>query len=152
RASAAAQDWPGVHVHPDADSLLARADEIDLLVIASPTGRHVEHALAALAAGVPTVVDKPLGLDADGARAVVTAAETARVPLTVFQTRRWDSEQLTLHALLADGPLGRVHRFEGRWGRWRPQPKDRWKENAVDDGGGLLLDLGSHLVDSATRL
>jgi predicted dehydrogenase len=46
-----------------------------------------------------------------------------------------------------------VFRFERRWERWRPHPKDRWKENASPaEGGGLLLDLGSHLVDSAVQL
>ena len=79
------------------------------------------------------------------------AAEAAGVPLTVFQNRRWDSEQLTLRAVLASGALGEVHRFERRWERWRPVPKDRWKENDLV-GGGLLLDLGAHLVDSAVQL
>lgn len=152
RARSAVEDWAGVRVHAGTTALLERADELDLLVIASPTGRHVEHALAAVAAGVPTVVDKPLGLDAATSAEVVAAAERAGVPLTVFQNRRWDAEQLTLRALLAEGTLGTVHRFERRWERWRPQPKDRWKENAVGDGGGLLLDLGSHLVDSAIQL
>lgn len=152
RAAAADEDWPGVGVHPDLDGLLGHADELDLVVIASPSGRHVEHALATIAAGVPTLVDKPLGLDAPGAATVVRAAERSGVPLTVFQNRRWDPEQVALRTLLDDGVLGRVHRFERRWERWRPVPKDRWKENAADDGGGLLLDLGTHLVDSAVQL
>ncbi|NCT90062.1 Gfo/Idh/MocA family oxidoreductase [Cellulomonas sp. APG4] len=152
RGEAARGDWPGVRVHPDLERLLAGAEGLDAVVIASPTGRHVEHALATVAAGVPLVVDKPLGLDARGAARVVEAAAAGRVPLTVFQNRRWDAEQLTLRALLDDGALGSVHRFERRWERWRPRPKDRWKENAVGDGGGLLLDLGAHLVDSAVQL
>lgn len=151
RAEAARSDWPGVVVHDALDGLLADGD-LDLVVVASPTGRHVEHVLAVLAAGVPLVVDKPLGVDADGAAQVVRAARAAHVPVTVFQNRRWDREQLTLRGLLADGVLGRVHRFERRWERWRPVPKDRWKENAVGDGGGLLLDLGAHLVDAAVQL
>ncbi|EYR63181.1 oxidoreductase [Actinotalea ferrariae CF5-4] len=152
RAAQAREDWPGVRVHDDVEGLLGRAGDVDVVVLASPTGLHVEHALAAVAAGVPVVVDKPLALDEAGARAVVAAAEAAHVPLTVFQNRRWDPEQLTLVGLLADGSLGRVHRFERRWERWRPVPKDRWKENAVGEGGGLLLDLGAHLVDSAVQL
>jgi predicted dehydrogenase len=151
RAAGARADWPGVVVVPDVASLLALAGDLDLVVVASPTGNHVENALDVIAAGVALVVDKPLAPDSAGAETLVRAAEAAGVPLTVFQNRRWDSEQLTLRALLADGVLGTVHRFERRWERWRPVPKDRWKENDLV-AGGLLLDLGAHLVDSAVQL
>ena len=151
RVAAARADWPGVVVVADVATLLERSADLDVVVVASPTGNHVEHALAVIAGGLPLVVDKPLAPDVAGVRAVVTAAEAARVPLTVFQNRRWDSEQLTLQAVLAAGSLGAVHRFERRWERWRPVPKDRWKENDPV-AGGLLLDLGAHLVDSATQL
>ena len=69
----------------------------------------------------------------------------------MFQNRRWDTEQLALLALLEAGRSGTVHRFERRWERFRPVPQDRWKENDPL-AGGLLLDLGAHLVDSATQL
>lgn len=151
RAQGARDDWPGVGVHDDVAGLLA-APGLDVVVVASPTGRHVEHALAALEAGVPTVVDKPLAVDRAGAQQLVDAADALGGRLTVFQNRRWDDEQRTLRRLLAEGVLGDVHRFERRWERWRPVPKDRWKENAVGQGGGLLLDLGAHLVDSAVQL
>ena len=95
RSAAAAADWPGVRVHRDVDLLLGRAAELDVVVVASPSGRHPEHAVATIEAGVPTVVDKPLGIDAASARSVVLAAERAGVGLTVFQNRRWDPEQLT---------------------------------------------------------
>ncbi|HEY8720626.1 Gfo/Idh/MocA family protein [Pengzhenrongella sp.] len=151
RADAARSDWPEVVVAPDVDALLEHADVLDLVVVASPTSFHVEHALAVIEAGRPLVVDKPLAPHSTGARRLVQAAKSADVPLTVFQNRRWDSEQLTLKGLLAEGTLGEVHTFERRWERWRPVPKDRWKENDPI-AGGLLLDLGAHLVDSATQL
>lgn len=150
RVEEARIDWPDVRIHRDLAALLG-SSRPDVIVIASPTGLHVEHALAALDAGIPVVVDKPLALDQDAALAVVQHSGQTGTPLTVFHNRRWDSEQLTLRDVLTEGTLGSVHRFERRWERWRPSPKNRWRENAVGEGG-VLLDLGPHLVDSAIQL
>jgi predicted dehydrogenase len=134
------------------DSLLGVGD-LDLVVLASPTGVHVEQALHVVDAGVPVVVDKPLGVDASSALSAVDAASRAGVPLTVFQNRRYDPEFRTLAMVVADGLVGDVVRAELRWERWRPVPKDRWRENAPpEEGGGVLLDLFSHLVDQAQVL
>jgi predicted dehydrogenase len=75
-------------------------------------------------------------------------------PLSVFHNRRWDSDQLTLARLLADGTLGEVHRHESRFERWRPSPDpDKWREALpAEAGGGQLIDLGSHLVDQSVQL
>jgi predicted dehydrogenase len=109
--------------------------------------------MVCIAAGVPCVVDKPLATSAVDAARVVDAARAAGVPITVFQNRRWDGEHATLRALLEQGVLGDVFRYERRWERWRPVPKDRWRENAPSaEGGGILLDLHSHLVDAAVDL
>lgn len=151
RAAQVHEDWPGAVVVPDVPALLAHVGELDLVVVASPTGDHVEHVLAALATGVHVLVDKPLATTTAEAERLVDASLHAGGRLTVFQNRRWDSEQRALRGLLEAGALGRVHRFERRWERFRPVPQDRWKENDPD-AGGLLLDLGAHLVDSAVQL
>lgn len=144
-------ELPGAMVVADLAAALRASP--DLIVIASPSGVHATQAMACLAAGVPVVVDKPLAVDGGSARAVVAAATRAQVPLTVFQNRRWDAENRTLARLLAQGALGEVYRFERRWERWRPVPKDRWRENAAPaEGGGILLDLQTHLVDTAVHL
>jgi predicted dehydrogenase len=74
--------------------------------------------------------------------------------LSVFQNRRWDADQLTLRRLLAEERLGTVLRYESRIERWRPQvDAGRWRERlGVAEGGGVLADLGSHLVDQALML
>ena len=73
--------------------------------------------------------------------------------LSVFQNRRWDGDFLTLRRLLAEGALGDVHRFESRFERWRPTPKEGWRESGDPaDAGGTLYDLGSHLIDQALVL
>ncbi|MFC8191699.1 Gfo/Idh/MocA family oxidoreductase [Cellulomonas sp. NPDC057328] len=144
-------DWPDARVVPDVAALLDDADALDLVVVASPTGDHVAHTRAALEADVPVLVDKPLATTTADATALVELAERRAGRLTVFQNRRWDPEQLTVRALLEAGALGRVHRFERRWERYRPEPAHRWKEQDTA-AGGLLLDLGAHLVDSAVQL
>ncbi|HET9657029.1 MAG TPA: Gfo/Idh/MocA family oxidoreductase [Kineosporiaceae bacterium] len=151
RVAQAAAELPDARVVPDLDAALAAGP--DLVVLASPSGVHAEQVVACVAAGVPVVVDKPLAVDGLQAGEVTRAAAAAGVPLTVFQNRRWDTENLTLARLLRDGVLGEVHRFERRWERWRPVPKERWRELASwQQGGGILLDLHTHLVDAAVRL
>lgn len=125
----------------------------DLVVIASPNRTHVPLARAALEAGLPVVVDKPLSRTAAEARDLVRLARERGVMLTVFQNRRWDGDFLTLRRLIGDKALGEVLRFESRFERWRPEPKGGWREaGGADEVGGLLYDLGSHLVDQAIQL
>jgi len=108
---------------------------------------------AALDAGLAVVVDKPLASDAAAARMLVEYAEAVGGLLTVFQNRRWDGDFLTLRKVLDAGRLGAVLRFESRFDRWRPDGGGAWRETeAPSDGGGLLLDLGSHLADQAVQL
>jgi predicted dehydrogenase len=121
-------------------------DSIDVLVVATPNASHVEYASAALERGLFVVVDKPLAPTAEAARGLVHDR------LTVFQNRRWDGDFLTVRRLVESGSLGTVTRFESRFERWRPAvAAEAWRESAAE-GGGVLLDLGSHLVDQAIVL
>jgi len=123
-------------------------------VIAASNDAHAELARRAVDAGLPVVVDKPLAPTAGEARAVVEHAAFRGELLTVFQNRRWDSDYLTLRRLLSEGQIGKVLRLESRFERWRPELRpDAWRETAGPaEGGGVLLDLGSHLVDQVLSL
>lgn len=146
-------DHPHAAVLPDTDALWDRADQLDLVVLATPNRTHAPLALAALDAGLAVVVDKPLARDAAEGLTVVRAAEAAGLLLTVFHNRRWDADALTASRLLSDGSLGTPQRLETRFERWRPEPKGGWRESGDPlEGGGLLLDLGSHQVDQALHL
>ena len=151
RRAQAVAEHPGVAVHDSLDEMLD-AGGLHLVVVASPSDAHAYGAREAIAAGVPVVVDKPLAIDAEQARGVVEQAAGAGVPLTVFQNRRWDSDVLTLRRLLDDGEIGAVLRFESRFERWRPAVTPGKRSEEAGPGGGILLDLGSHLVDQATQL
>ena len=151
RRAQAAADHPGVQLLDDADRLWAARP--DLVVVATPNRTHVPLALAAVEAGLPVVVDKPFAASSADAERVVAAAERAGVLLTVFQNRRWDGDFLTVRRLVEQGRLGAVRRFESRFERWRPEVKPGWREGAApEEAGGLLFDLGSHLVDQALQL
>ncbi len=149
-----ARDHPGARVADSADEVFERAGEHDLVVVATPNSSHAPLALRAIERGLPVVVDKPLALGAAEGRDLAAAAERAGVMLTVFQNRRWDSDFLTLRRLIAGGALGEVTRFESRFERWRPESRDdAWREiTTAEEGGGVLLDLGSHLIDQAMQL
>lgn len=153
RQEQARAEFPDVRVAATPDELFERAGELDLIVIASPNKTHVPLATAALKAGLPVVVDKPVSGTATEARELAALADEHGVLLSVFQNRRWDNDFLTLRKLLADGALGDVWRFESRFERWRPQPKGGWRESGDPaEIGGLLYDLGSHVVDQAITL
>ncbi|MET8097065.1 Gfo/Idh/MocA family oxidoreductase [Streptomyces sp. NPDC005236] len=152
-AQARAEFGDGLRFAATPEELLERADELDLIVIASPNKTHVPIATAALKAGLPVVVDKPIAGTAAEARELASLADERGLLLSVFQNRRWDNDFLTLRKLFAEGELGDVYRFESRFERWRPQPKGGWRESGDPaEIGGLLYDLGSHLVDQALVL
>lgn len=153
RAAQARREHPGVQVVDAVERLWESADRLDLVVLASPNRTHVPLAMEALEAGLPVVVDKPLAPSAAEARRLVREAQRRELLLTVFQNRRWDGDFLTLRRLLEQEELGRVLRFESRFERWRPTPKPGWRERgAPEEAGGILFDLGSHLIDQALLL
>jgi predicted dehydrogenase len=155
RQAAASRAYPDAVVLPDAEGVFGHAADHDFVVVAAPNDVHVTLARRALDAGLPAVVDKPLAPTADEGRSLVVHAEDLGVLLTAYMNRRWDSDQLTLRRLLGEGRLGKVLRYESRFERWRPalsEPRP-WSETSPPEaGGGILLDLGPHLVDQAVVL
>ncbi|HWF36857.1 MAG TPA: Gfo/Idh/MocA family oxidoreductase [Solirubrobacteraceae bacterium] len=151
RAGQVVREHPGAQVLSSPAELWARAEDHDLVVVATPNDAHAPLAVEAIDRGLAVVVDKPLAMSSGEAEALVDHAERAAMPLTVFQNRRWDSDQLTLARLMAEDRLGTVLRYESRIERWRPAARsEAWRDATPPErGGGTLLDLGSHLVDQA---
>jgi predicted dehydrogenase len=139
----------GPRVFSSARALIEEG-EVDLVVIASPNATHAELAALALNAGRHVVVDKPFTATTAQAVELARLAEAKGLLLSVFHNRRWDSTTRTALRLLDAGLLGTVRYASMHYDRFRPQPVERWKENA-DAGGGLWMDLGPHLLDEAMR-
>jgi predicted dehydrogenase len=156
RVAQVEQDLAGATAYPDLatalEAVAAGTLAADVVVVASATGAHAEQARAAIEAGLPVVVDKPLAPDSAQAMELVDAARD-QAALTVFQNRRYDPDVRTLAALVEAGELGEVVRAEMRWERWLSGPHDGWRgRERADQGGGVLLDLHAHTVDAVVQL
>jgi scyllo-inositol 2-dehydrogenase (NADP+) len=153
RSSRARRDHPDAALLSSPEEVWERAADLDLVVVAAANRAHVPLARSSIDAGLAVVVDKPLAPSADEGRSLVRQAHKRGAMLTVFQNRRWDGDFLTVRGLLDEDALGEVARFESRFERWRPELSAGWRESGdPQDAGGLLYDLGSHLVDQALFL
>lgn len=148
----AAQRYPGITTYRSLEAMLADAS-LDLFVVATPSGTHFEVARQILEAGKNVIVDKPMSTTSAEITELIELAAAKRARLIPFFNRRWDSDFLTIQKLLHEGLLGHVVYLESRFDRWRPHPpSDRlWKEDPTQ-GGGVLLDLGTHIADQALTL
>jgi predicted dehydrogenase len=154
RQRQAKEDYPQALIYPSSDAMLSHAAQLDLVVVATPNRFHTPIGVAALEAGLPVVIDKPVAPSVAEAERLGAAAQRAGKLLSVFQNRRWDGDFLTVRRLIAGDALGKVVRLESRFERFHPVPKaDAWRERAApEEGGGLLFDLGAHLIDQAMVL
>jgi predicted dehydrogenase len=154
RRRRAKEDFPDARLPATADELWSAIDDVGLVVVATPNHLHAPQAITALELGRAVVVDKPLARSTAEAGCMLEAAERTGGLLCVFHNRRWDSDFLLLRELVEQDRLGGLHRLEARFERYRPDVKvGTWRAEATaEQGGGLLLDLGSHLIDQALVL
>lgn len=144
------EQYPQVKVVSTVDDLLTDPS-IDLVVVATPHKLHVSHVRAALKAGKHVVVDKPLAETAAEALDLIALAREVNCELVVYHNRRWDGGFRTVQRVLESGVLGHVYYYESHWPIYRPDLRGVWRENP-DALGGMLYDLGPHMVDQVLHL
>jgi predicted dehydrogenase len=148
RIANAQGDFPTAKIVSTMEELLALS--LDLVVIQA----HAEQATLAIAAGVTTVIDKPVGRNLPETKAILASAESAGVKVSAFFNRRWDSDALTVKRLIRERSLGPIHRYESRFERYKPELNSfGWRDQGdPESGGGWLLDIQTHLVAGALDL
>jgi scyllo-inositol 2-dehydrogenase (NADP+) len=154
RQRSAHQDYPQAKILNSVEELWQDAEHYDLAVVATANNVHAAQSIAAMRAGLAVVVDKPMAAtSADAKRMLETSQETHQL-FSVFQNRRWDNDFRTVQKILSADLLGPISSFESRFERYRPEPRvGVWREDAdPQKAGGLLFDLGSHLIDQALYL
>lgn len=133
-------DLPGTPVFPSLAAMIA-AGGIDAVTITTPPQTRRALVLEAVAAGLHVIADKPFAASAEAGRELDRAAKARGVVLGVFHNRRWDADVRTLRRVLDEGRLGRLWRVHSRMDQDDPATLE------AGPTGGLLRDLGSHVVD-----
>lgn len=120
-------------------------DEIDIVLIATPNNTHKEISIKALLAGKNVICEKPVTLDSGELSEILEVSKKTGKLFVVHQNRRWDEDFLTVKKIYDEQLIGEVFHIESRIHGSRGIPGDwrRLKEN----GGGMMLDWGVHLLD-----
>ena len=143
--------YPSVHVVKDYHELL-EDQSLELIVIATPNAFHFPMAEACLKAGKHVVIEKPFTPSSHEANKLISISEKTGKEIFVYHNRRWDGDFLTIRKLLEQEVLGKVSQYEAHFDRYRPEINtEAWREENIP-GGGVLYDLGSHLIDQALVL
>lgn len=128
-----------------------RDPAIDGVVIATPDRYHRDHAIAALEAGKPVLLQKPMALTLSDCRDIIATADRTGTPLTVSFMHRYFPEVRWLRQLLAEGKLGKIHMVRMRnatpgadWAGWFFDP--------ANVSGGVVMQVGIHGIDLVMHL
>jgi len=123
---------------------------IDIIVITTTPDTHFSFTKTALEAGKHAIIEKPfVPTSAEAQQLVDISSKTGKL-ICVYQNRRWDTDFLTVQKLIKEDTLGRVVEFETHFDRYKAVRPESWKGTlSMDQAGGAIYDLGTHLIDQA---
>jgi len=153
RRTVAAVEFEGLRTYATADDLIAAAATdaaFDIAIVATPPVHHAGLAIALLEAGKHVVVEKPMCLTVADADLMLAAAAANDRVLTVHQSRRWDTDFLSLTRAVDRGLVGDVFNIETFVGGFEHPCRAWHSEESVS--GGAVYDWGSHHIDWILRL
>lgn len=145
-----AEDYARRHNVPrwyDNGQALIEDPEVDAVYIATPPDSHKHYTLMAAAAGKPVYVEKPMAMDHGECREMVDACRAAGVPLFVAYYRRALPRFLKVKALLEAGAIGEVRSVQMTIHKPYDGTDPGWRVVPAVAGGGIFVDLASHMLD-----
>ncbi len=147
RAKLLGERYKVKHVFKDYHDLLAMND-VDAVIIATPTNTHKEIAIAAVKAKKHSLVEKPLARTAKEAKEILDVVNKSDVKVMVGMNQRFRPDAMVLKSFIENGEIGDV--FFVKCGWLKKNPVDRqWKTQKSVSGGGVFLDLGIMVLDLA---
>ncbi len=148
RAQAAAEKYgvPGARVYSDYKELLAK-EELDVVHVCTPNRSHCEISIAAMEAGCHVMCEKPMAINEADARKMVEAARRTGKKLTIGYQSRYRADSQFLKAECEKGTLGEIYFAKAHARRRRAVPTWGVFLNEYEQGGGPLIDIGTHALD-----
>jgi predicted dehydrogenase len=143
--------YPSAHIYRSCEELFA-AENIDLVVVNTPSPTHFEYARKALEAGKHVVIDKPFTATSEEARTLIDIAKKKDLVLTVFHNRRWEGELIAMKQVVDQNLLGKLIDGEFRFERFKNTPNPKMHKEEPLPGNGLMYELCTHLIDQALFL
>ena len=143
--------YPKALIVRDFEDVLSN-ESIELVIINTPSYLHFEMCKAVLLAGKNVVVEKPFVVNSVDGEELIELAKEKKLLLTVYHNKRLEGDFLSIKKMLAENALGSLESVEINSFRYNPNIGiKKWKEGG-QPGGGLLYDIGSHLIDQALQL
>ena len=143
--------YPNAKLYRSVDELCADND-LQLIVVNTPTHLHFEHAKMVLLAGKNMVIEKPFAINVKEAEEITALAQKNKLFISVYQNRRYDGDFRAVKDVLQKNLLGEIREVEIRYDRYRPNFGGKQHKEGNMPGAGNLFDLSPHLVDQAIQL
>ncbi|MFT6865913.1 MAG: scyllo-inositol 2-dehydrogenase (NADP+) [Cyclobacteriaceae bacterium] len=144
-------DYPSTRSYQSLEDVLAD-DQVELVIVNTPTYSHYEYAKKALEAGKHVVVEKAFTTTTDEAMELRDLAKAKNLKLAVFQNRRWDSDFKTVKEVVDKGMIGEVVEATIGFMRYSPALSPKTHKEKPSPGAGIIKDLGAHVIDQALCL
>jgi predicted dehydrogenase len=141
----------GVPWYEGPEGLLSHAG-LDGVIVATPSAMHLEHGMACIQAGIPSLIEKPIATTVDDGLALAAAAEQRGVPLLVGHHRRHSSTMAAARAALQDGMIGDVVAVSGAALFAKPEGYFEAAPWRAQPGGGPILINLVHEIDDLRAL
>ena len=147
----AAALYPDIRTYRSLEEILEDKN-IELVVVNTPNYTHFEYTKKVLLAGKHAVVEKPFAVTAQEGEELKALAEKTGRKLSVYQSRRFDSDSKTIQRLVDEDWLGPIVEAEIHYDRYTVALSPKVHKETPGPGRGLLYDLGSHLIDQVLQL
>ena len=127
---------------------LTTRDDVDAVVVSTPNALHAEQSIAFLQAGTHVLVEKPMAVSVAECDAMIDASRAGDASLMVAHNWRFRDEVIAMRDRIAEGELGEVVKTRG-YGVHAGDGPDGWFVDPALSGGGALVDMGVHAIDTA---
>lgn len=146
RGKSLGEKWKVSKVYSDMNEFFDSG--IDAVIIATPNATHVPFSLEALKRGIHVLCEKPVAFTAEEIEQIQCVAKEHNVLYIPGFVNRWREDIQKVYGLLREGAVGQIQDIQAGWLRRRGVPRPgTWFTNKQLSGGGVLVDLGSHVMD-----